>query len=181
VNNAAGRVFVYNLATATLSGGSSMALAQTIFPNGNQEAGDEFGAALVAFQRDGSGQLDLVVGSPGENGNEGIITLYKGEFASVVVVANVSQPSIPLQLSEAGDRFGSALAVGQLDGAGDSGDSDDLKNPFLRKTDLVITSPGETTGVPTGGPAAGAIHTMLQGSNALVGAGTYHQASQFRE
>jgi hypothetical protein len=179
VASSVGRVYVYNLATAALTGNTSMALAQTVLPNGSQEAGDEFGYSLAAFQRDAATpQLDLVVGSPGENGNVGVITLYRGDTGGVTAIGNVFQSAIPLQLDEAGDRFGTSIAAGQFDGIGNQGSSDMFAQASNHKADLVIGAPGETIGplLSSGGPAAGAFDLMLQGSGgAMIGRGAYHQ------
>jgi hypothetical protein len=85
---------------------------------------------------------------------------------------------IPLQLEEAGDRFGTAIAAGQIDGIGDQGSSDMFAQASLHKADLVIGAPGETIGPPLfpGGPAAGAVDLMLQGSGgSMIGRGAYYQ------
>jgi hypothetical protein len=160
-----------------------MALAQTILPNGSQEAGDEFGYALAAFQRDeNTTQLDLVVGSPGENGGVGIITLYRGETAGVTVVGNVFQSSIPLQGAAAGDRFGAAIAPGQFNGIGDQGSSDMFAQASLHKADLAVGAPGDTGLVLSPGPAAGAFDLMLQGSGgAMIGHRSYTQEYAARD
>ena len=178
-----GRVMIYKLATATLADPTPLALAQTVVPNDTQEAGDEFGASLVAFQRDSTTtQLDLIVGSPGENNDAGMITLYRGETAGVTAVSNLLQSAFVLQMSEAGDRFGASLAAGQLDGAGNGGSSDNFLTPSLRKVDLLIGAPGETIGFPNGGPTAGAVSYMTQVPNgAMLPNLTYDQETSLAQ
>lgn len=178
VSSDAGKVFLYNLTGASLAVATPMALLQNVNPNGSIEAGDEFGYSLVAYQRDSStAQLDLVVGSPGENGY-GIITTYRGETAGITAVANVFQSSLPGGQSEAGDRFGAALASGNVDGAGDNGNSDGFL-PVNFRPDLVVSAPGESVGVlPGTGPTGGEVGVFEGGtSGAIVGAGRYVQES----
>jgi hypothetical protein len=181
VNNAAGRVFVYHL-SGVMSASNPMSLFQTIYPNGSQEAGDEFGASVLAFARDNTAQLDLVVGSPGENDDTGIITLYSGG-STVSVVSNIGQYIIPLQSHEPGDRFGATLGAGQINGAGDNGTSDDFLKASRRRADLVVGAPGETIGFPTGGPKAGAFGVLinLDSQGQLIGTGSYDQETELRD
>jgi hypothetical protein len=177
VAGAAGHVFLYHLATASLADASPMALLQSVAPNGSPEAGDEFGAALTALQRDSSTpQLDLVVGSPGENG-VGIITTYRGEASGVSAVANLFQTAIPAGMSEPGDRFGATLAAGSLDGTGNLGSSADWPISSKHLPDLVVSAPGEKLGLfPDTGVAGGEVDVLrgLSGG-ALSGAGAYVQ------
>jgi hypothetical protein len=182
VSAAVGRVYIYNLAAASLAVTAPMALVQTLFSNGAQEAGDEFGAALAAFPRDPSTvQLELVVGSPGENSNTGIITLYRGELAGVTQPLNVFQSAIPGEANEAGDRFGAALAAGQLDGAGSGGSSDSFFTSALRLTDLAVGAPGERL-FASGNLAAGDFGYFLQGAaGAMIGRASYDQQYEHRE
>lgn len=181
VNASAGRVYIYNLAAANLAATAPMALVQTVFSNGAQEAGDEFGAALAAFPRDASTpQLELVVGSPGENASTGIITLYRGESSGVTQPTNVWQSAIPGEAAEAGDRFGAALASGQLDGAGSGGSSDDFFNPSRRLVDLAVGAPGERL-FASGNLAAGEFGYFLQVAGAMIGRAAYDQESENRE
>jgi hypothetical protein len=70
-----------------------------------------------------------------------------------------------LGLTEAGDRFGAALAIGNVDGIGDDGSSDEFLDASLRAKDLVIGHPGEAPDGLIGGPAgpagAGQISVLL--------------------
>lgn len=177
VASAAGHVFLYQLTAASLADPSPMSLLQSVAPNGAQEPGDEFGAALVALQRDPSTTpLDLVVGSPGENG-AGIITTYRGEATGVSAVANLFQTVIPTGMSEQQDRFGQVLATGSLNGTGNLGSSADWPIASKHLPDLVVGAPGEKLGVfPDSGVAGGEVDVLhgLAGG-ALAGAGAYVQ------
>ena len=92
---------------------------------GRAERGDRFGAVLEAGQANTGGPADLVVGAPGET-----VGTAAGAGAVSVLYGAVSGPSgtgdqlffqggggLPDE-PEAGDGFGSALAVGRLDGDG---------------------------------------------------------------
>jgi hypothetical protein len=159
-----------------------MALVQTVLSNGSHEAGDEFGAALAAFPRDPTTpQLELAVGSPGENTNTGMITLYRGELAGVTQPLNVFQSAVPGESAEPGDRFGAALAAGQLDGAGSGGSSDNFFTAASRLTDLAVGAPGERL-FASGNVAAGDFGYFLQGpGGAMLGRASYDQQFEHRE
>lgn len=155
-----------NLSTATI------ALAQTIYQNGLHEPGDEFGASLAigAFDYgDSSATLsfedDLMVGSPGEDGDVGMVSLYAGHAGNATAVSQIYQPGAWF---EVGDRFGAAIAAGDVDWLGDtflfSTDQYNLEGD----DDLVVGAPGEAPDEPSypyplvvQGPAgAGAIFVL---------------------
>ncbi|MFC3983305.1 FG-GAP and VCBS repeat-containing protein [Streptosporangium jomthongense] len=89
---------------------------------GAAETGDSFGSAVAAGDFDGDGCADLAVGAseefldarrPGEDG-DGVVHLFHGSPRGL-------RPGKALDVTgfgrrAAGDRFGAALAVGQLDG-----------------------------------------------------------------
>lgn len=179
-SSAAGRVYIYERVTQALTGPASIALAQTLESNGSHEPGDEFGYALAALGRDGApGQL--VVGSPGENNDAGIITVYRGDSAGVTAVANIGQSQIPLQIGEPGDRFGAALATGRIDGIGNQGSSDTFS---AGTDDLVVGAPGDTGALPglPAGPAAGTITLMVRvAGDQLIGTPAWTQATTARK
>src|SRR2546423_7603673 len=100
------------------------------------EAGDHFGATLAAGKLDGDGYADLAVGAPDEDNG----TVADGGFVNIVYGASGGLSTTRVQgLSqgngagtiEAGDRFGGALAVGDIDGD--------------RYGDLAVGAPGEDT------------------------------------
>jgi hypothetical protein len=83
----------------------------------NPEAGDQFGAALIAEFFDVP-WADLVVGAPGENVgatvDAGAVNLFSDTAG---MLPAVSGPALLQDNPEAGDRFGAALTVKFLNGS----------------------------------------------------------------
>lgn len=88
---------------------------------GAAENGDSFGSALAVGDFDGDRCADLAVGAseeftgparPGADGN-GVVQLFHGSTAGLRPGRVISLPR------PSGDRFGAALAAGDLDGDGD--------------------------------------------------------------
>ena len=109
----------------------------------------KFGFALAAGDFSGDGYVDLAVGAPGEAPStnklqlSGAVTVLKGSSTGLVKGWSQDQ-SMAGGANEVGDRYGAALAAGNV--AGDS------------ITDLVVGAPGET--ITTNSkefPGAGAI------------------------
>jgi len=82
-------------------------------------AGDRFGAALAVADFDGDGREEVAVGAPGARADAGAVYVLRPLEASMAFDAAGSA---------AGDRFGAALAAGDVDGDGTS--------------DLVVGAPG---------------------------------------
>jgi lysophospholipase L1-like esterase len=131
------------------------------------ETGDRFGASLAAGDLDGDGYDDVVVGVPGEglNGRSevGAVVIVPGSASgpapSRARVLHQNAPEVPGS-NESGDRWGDALAVGDLNGDG--------------YDDVAVGAPGEGIGSSR---AAGAV-TVLWGSSAGPrGATTVHQGT----
>ncbi|WP_299686062.1 FG-GAP-like repeat-containing protein [uncultured Tateyamaria sp.] len=88
---------------------------------GRNEAGDRFGAALASADVIGGANTDLLVGAPGEDyqssgPNAGVVFLFPGtgtEFGTPVVLKQE-----PVEASQSGDLFGSAIATGDFNGDG---------------------------------------------------------------
>ncbi|MGQ0630648.1 MAG: FG-GAP repeat protein [Sporichthyaceae bacterium] len=97
------------------------------------EDADEWGAALAVADFDGDGCADVAVGAPGEDAAAGAVTVLYGTPAglSTTGTALLTQASrkVP-DTPEPNDRFGSALAAGDLDGDGIA--------------DLAVGAPGES-------------------------------------
>lgn len=107
-------------------------------PNSNEE-GDLFGASLTSGDFDNDGYDDLAIGMSGEDlggvDDAGAVMVVYGSPGGIEPanssLFHANRPGVP-GVSEAGDRFGSALAAGDFDGDG--------------YDDLAIGVPGEDEG-----------------------------------
>ncbi|GAA0368527.1 hypothetical protein GCM10010151_68060 [Actinoallomurus spadix] len=106
---------------------------------GKGETGDEFGAAVVARDRDGDGRADVVVGAPGEaigeRRNAGAVTVLRGDahWSLGAGSSSFSQDTEGVPgVAETGDRYGAALSLADLDGD--------------TRLDLTVGTPGENGG-----------------------------------
>lgn len=132
-----------------------------------------FGTALAAGDFDDDGYDDLAVGAPSSDRgatNAGTVFVYAGGPSGLSYWHYLWQPSAG-GTPEVGDRFGSSLCVGQLDGAAGTYE------------DLVVGAPGEDD-------QAGSIFYYTGGSNGLLNGtsgwrkqssfgGTNHPGDQF--
>ncbi|MCB9763601.1 MAG: FG-GAP repeat protein [Alphaproteobacteria bacterium] len=107
--------------------------------NGSNENGDRYGAALRAGDFDRDGFMDLAIGVPGDEingkGGAGWVNVLFGSGAGLSSAPDQGwhqDTSGVMDVAEAGDAFGSALAVGDWDG------------DFA--VDLAIGVPGENSG-----------------------------------
>lgn len=85
---------------------------------GANEAGDEFGWALAAGDFNDDGYADLAIGGPGEDNDAGAIFQFLGSQFGPIIDGGWFKQSTLGGLNDPGDRFGMALAAGDLTGLG---------------------------------------------------------------
>ncbi|GIG67853.1 integrin alpha [Phytomonospora endophytica] len=115
---------------------------------GTPEKWDMFGWVHASFDDDGDGCDELVVGSPGENDDAGMVFVIPGSLDGLrtteTVAYNKNSPGVP-RTARAGEDFGWTLSAGTTS----SGASY-----------LVVGAPGETV---RGRVDAGAVYHLLNG------------------
>jgi hypothetical protein len=80
---------------------------------GGAAAGDELGTSLACGDMNNDGVTDLAVGAPGTAGDKGHVYLFRGDTGGLTPQQRL-QHSSPV----GGDRFGTDVAVGNMDGLG---------------------------------------------------------------
>jgi len=126
-------------------------------------AGDRFGDALVAGDFNDDGFADLALGVPGRAvGGQtaaGTVAVMIGSVAGLVASSWIVQEDAG-ETSEAGDRFGAALAAGDLDGDG--------------AADLIAAAPDEDLNAAAD---AGIACLFMGGGPVLIGGACLAQSS----
>lgn len=147
-----------------LTARGDFALTQRGPLKGIYEAGDTFGRALAVGNFDGDRFEDLAVGVPGEgrsgSPNAGAVNVVYGSQRSLQPGSDIllSQDGPVRGVAEPGDRFGWALAAGNIDND--------------RFHELVVGAPGESL---RGRPEAGTVHVfeatqagVIRGGNQFI-------------
>jgi hypothetical protein len=135
----AGAVLLWAGAPGGPSGDPVAITQQTENVKGNDQPGDEFGAAIAVADLDRDSFADIVVGTPGEDDGAGRVTVVRGGPGGAPPAngPHYSQDTPGVHGRRlAGNRFGSALTLIDADGDG-------------RRPDLVATAPGSTPSLLT--------------------------------
>ena len=147
-----GTVSVFYGSSTGLGGGTR--LSESNVDNMADETGDQFGASLAAGDLNRDGFADLAVGLPGEtvgSTRSGMIAVFMGSTSGLTSGHGYSQ-KLGGGANEAGDKFGTALAAGDLNGDG--------------YAELAVGVPGEA---PNGGTThSGAVMVAKGSSSGLV-------------
>lgn len=132
LHNAGAVTVLYGAPAGLMAAGSQVWTQDSAGVLGAVEPGDAFGCALAAGDFDGDGFTDLAAGVCGESiagatvpsqvaTAAGAVQIFYGTPAGLAAARNQlwTQDSVGmLDLAEANDRFGSALAAGDFDGDG---------------------------------------------------------------
>ena len=161
----AGRVFIFPGSAGGFTAGLFIDQTDTVEAN---EAGDEFGAALIVGDFNGDFVRDLAVGAPGDAPaavsptKAGSVFVFRGSAApgitagpiQVITHADQIDPDVVTETSPlaAGDRFGAALAIGRF--------NDDLID------DLVVGATGKALRVAI--DQKGGTMTVFPGSDGVT-------------
>ncbi|XXX74724.1 M12 family metallopeptidase [Sorangium sp. So ce134] len=145
-------------------------VVQTI-TQGAQEAGDRFGTSVAIGHIENTDYYSqLVVGAPGEDSDAGAISVFMtddGTNGSLRLWQFFQNDDLPGGYAVSGDKFGSALAIGNINGIGQTDvSSDNWNNAGYHNKDVVVGHPGEH-----------AISTFL-GQNGWDGFGTAPRPGQ---
>jgi hypothetical protein len=133
------------------------------------QAGDRFGAALAAAEHTGDGGADVAIGAPSEDlgsiADAGVVHLLRGDTGGLTATGSQHWHQDRAGIADSaqnGDRFGAALAAGELGGSAEG--------------DLAIGAPAEDLGADTD---AGAVHVLPGGASGLTATGSqlWHQDS----
>ena len=153
---------LYGSVSGLTATGSQQFTQDTTGIGDNEEEGDHFGATLAAGDFDISAAPELVVGVPDEDlgaaTDAGIVQVLQGTASGLTGTGSQTWSQTAAGIAdnaEAGDRFGSALAVGDLGGSADD--------------DLAIGVP-EEDGTAT--VDDGVVHILLGAATGLTATGS---------
>lgn len=161
-----GRVFIYYSAGSSGVPNGTFATANSILTGEN--ANDHFGSALATGDVNGDGYIDLIVGAYGTStgANQGRVYVFHSSSTGIPTLGALSANTI-LTGESAGDRFGTSLAVGDVNR---DGYPDIVIGAYgypangLQGRAYVVHSRG-SSGVPTGAIAS-IVNSTLTGGTA---------------
>lgn len=145
--------------------------------NGKTDPGDTVGTSVATGDLNGDGITDLAVGAPTANGSvidQGRVYVFFGKLSNGLIDLQKQSPDLILTGENAGDLFGSSLAIGDLNGDGikdliiGAPDADDLPSQRNNCGKVYAVFGKLTTGSFTIGQAAGLI-IIGQNSNDAFG------------
>jgi hypothetical protein len=112
-NDASGRVTVVRGGTdGYAKSGNYIYDQSTKGVPGTSEDDDEFGAAVTLIDHDDDGRLDLSVGAPGENTNDGAVTFLRGSGSKFTTTGSKGFSADSLGYANPGNGyFGDALGI----------------------------------------------------------------------
>jgi hypothetical protein len=153
---------VVNVMYGTTSGltgtGSQLWYQDVAGVEGTAQARDHFGKAVAAGDFNGDGWDDLAVGVPGDLGDAGVVNVLYGSKTGLTATGDhlwyQDAPGVP-GVSQKGDQFGAALAVGYFNGD--------------RYADLAVGAPGDTI---NGAKRAGVVIVLHGSASGLRGEGS---------
>ncbi|WP_104783052.1 MULTISPECIES: FG-GAP-like repeat-containing protein [Streptomyces] len=161
---------VYGGPEGPAPGRAPLALTQdTAGVPGASEKGDRFGSDVSLGDVNGDGYADLAIGTAGENGSAGAVTVLYGSASGLTTKGATSYTQNTAGVpgtSENGDRFGERVTL--TDHTGD------------RRADLSVSAPGENAGdgavwslrSTTTGPTASGSTSFGPGTTGISTSGT---------
>ena len=153
-NNKAGQVYVYHGRRGQpLSTVATRILTQPNLSGGAAEANDKFGTTLDVKDLNNDGFADLVIGAPGEDNDTGVAHVTFGSASGLSSNVRILQQGNAgiAGTREAGDRFGTGIAIGNFDGSGTA--------------EIAISAPNESFGRDRGAGLVNIVPSVFTASS----------------